>query len=125
MAFNICYTEEIQAYLFSTHMKPNGCGQYTAVLPPESTDSQEAIITGGRKMCLNTPAKVSRVNEMMDNRQTVNHSQVCSDTALVPQQAAVAELDGWYQLALALCLCLIPTKKKKKKLYMEYIGILD
>lgn len=49
VAFNICYSEEIQAHLFSTHVKPNGCGQYTAVLPSESTDSQEAIITVGRK----------------------------------------------------------------------------
>lgn len=49
------------------------------------------------------------------HRSPGSHTQVGGDAALVSQQAAVPEFDGWYQLALSLGLCLIPTNTHTKK----------
>lgn len=43
----------------------------------------------------------------------VNDLQVGCNTALVPQQAAVTKLDGWYKFSFALSLGFIPFKKVK------------
>lgn len=51
-------------------------------------------------------------------RSPGSHTQVGGDAALVSQQAAVPELDGWYQLALSLGLCLIPTNTKNNNSFI-------
>lgn len=50
----------------------------------------------------------------------VNGLQVGCNTALVPQQAAVTKLDGWYEFSFALSLGFIPLKKKKSQKQKQF-----